>query len=606
MTDIKTRSALTPEDKWNVEALYPSLASWQEDLNLFVKNKTPPFWPELQLFKGRLKESEQTLKNALETLLLIEQKLDKLYTYAHLRHDEDITNNDHKAAFQKISSLLCDYRNESAWFEPELLSLPESLIEKYLKNDVLSEYRFYIEKIVRLRAHTLSADKEELLALVGKPLQTSAKAFSALNNADLKFNNIKDSKGEEKPLTQGLYQLYLRSKDRTLRKNAFEEVQTKYQSFQNTLGELISGQLETHFFQAKTRSFSSSLQAALFPHNIPEGVYKSLIQAVRKGLPLLHKYIALRKKLLKVDELHFYDMYVPLVSEVEFKMKREEAVDLVIESVAPLGQEYQTFLDRGLRQEKWVDWVENTNKRSGAYSSGCFDSYPYILMNYRETLRDVFTLAHEAGHSMQSFLSNRTQPYHYSRYPIFVAEVASTFNEELLADCLLKKMDKKEQKIFLLQEKIEDLRATFFRQTMFAEYELELHSLVEQGVPLTPQLLKEVYYKLNCDYFGKEAVIDELIAIEWARIPHFYYNFYVYQYATGISAALALSEKVLSGDLKAREGYLTFLKSGSKDYPINLLKKAGVDMTSSLPVEATLRKFDYLVSTLETELSLAL
>ncbi len=587
---MKERSEVAASDKWNVEELYPSLAAWEKEFAEVSKDKFSP----LQKFKGHLGDNENVLKEAIEYILATDRKLEKLYTWAHMRHDEEITLSEYKAANARISSLLVDFRESTAWFEPEILRLSD---EK-LKNQILAPYRFLLEKIVRLRAHTLSADKEALIATAGKPLQAPPKAFSALNNADLKFASVKDSKGEEHPMTHGLYQLYLRSPDRDLRKNAFQEMQGKFSDFQNTIAELLNGELEGHHFNAKAHNFSTCLEAALFPHNIPTTVYTSLIESVREGLPSLHRYIALRKKVLKLKELHLYDLYVPLVQTVEIKMDYKEAEEIVIESVAPLGSQYQTQLKDGLKSKRWVDRYENKNKRSGAYSSGCYDSFPYILMNYRGLLRDVFTLAHEAGHSMHSLLSQTEQPFHYYRYPIFLAEVASTFNEELLMQTMLKKRTKKEEKIFLLNEKIEDIRATFFRQTMFAEFELLIHTLVEQGTPLTPSLLMEKYTELNAAYFGKEAVIDKEIAIEWARIPHFYYNFYVYQYATGISAALSLAEKVESGDTKSRDAYLAFLKSGGKDFPIQLLKNAGIDMTTKEPVRATLRKFDALVAEL--------
>jgi oligoendopeptidase F len=493
-----------------------------------------------------------------------------------------------------------DFQQECAWIEPELLALPADLIDDYMKSPELADYRFHVEKIVRMRPHTLSADKEELLAMAGKPLQAPPKAFSALNNADIKLGKITDSEGKEHDLTHGLYQMYLRSQDRVLRENAFKGMLNSFQGFENTIAELLYGQVQTHLFNAHARQYPTCLDAALFPKKIPLSVYRSLIQAVRGGLETLHRYVRLRKKILHLPEVHLYDMYVPLVPQVDIKMSYVEAEDAIIESVAPLGEQYQNALKRGLKSERWVDRYENKNKRSGAYSSGCFDSFPYILMNFRGILRDTFTLAHEAGHSMHSYLSKTSQPYHYSHYPIFVAEVASTFNEELLMNLLLNRFTKKEEKLFLVNEKMEDIRATLFRQTMFAEFELKIHELVESGAPLTPSLLKEIYYQLNADYFGPDAFIDDEIRIEWARIPHFYYNFYVYQYATGISAALSLAEKVLAGDSGARDNYLAFLSSGCSLFPIDLLKLAGVDMTTPEPVQAALRKFDSLLTELES------
>ncbi len=597
--EISLRSHVDPENTWNVAALFPSSKEWESSFNQLSENKEPPFWPTIAKFKGRLKEGPEKVKELLSLIFQIARDVDKLYTYAHLRHDEEVTVTENKEAYEKISSLAHAFSQECAWFEPELLALPQTLIDSYLQSSILLPFRFHLEKIIHLKSHTLSNDEEELLAKAGKLLSSSAKAFSSLNNADLKFGSILDETGKEHPLSHGLYQLYLRKPDRTLRENAFKQMQNTFAGFENTLCELIHGQVEAHLFGAKARKYKSCLEAALFPKNIPTTVYHSLIAAVRKGLPTLHRYINLRKKVLKLDKLHLYDMYIPLVPDVEMKIDYVKAQELVIESVAPLGKEYQNLLKKGLVSERWVDRFENKNKRSGAYSSGCYDSYPYILMNYRGILRDVFTLAHEAGHSMHSLLANQTQPYQSSHYPIFVAEVASTFNEELLMDLILKEATRAEEKAFLINEKLEDIRATFFRQTMFAEFELQLHTFAEEGVPFTPKLLKEVYYKLNKEYFGEGAEVDNEIMVEWARIPHFYYNFYVYQYATGLAASLSLAENVLKGKEGAQNAFLNFLKAGGSRYPIDLLKMAGIDMTTTAPVEAAIRSFEQLVIELE-------
>lgn len=591
---MKLRSEILPDDQWNVEALFPTFEAWETALSAVGDS-----WPELAAFRGRLKEGASLMKEVFDLSCTIGREIERLYTYAHLRHDEEITDDRHKKGYQQIMGLAFAFQEQSAWIEPELLALPAELIDTYLQAPELIDYRFHIEKIVRMRPHTLSADKEELLAMAGKPLQAPPKAFSALNNADLKLGKIKDGEGNEVELTHGLYQMYLRSPDRTLRENAFKGMHGAFGGFENTFAELLQGQVESHVFNARARNYPSACEAALFGKKIPVSVYRSLIDTVRQGLDSLHRYTGMRKKIMGVDELHLYDMYVPLMQDVDIKMDYKQAEEVVIESVAPLGTDYQNALRKGMLEERWVDRFENKNKRSGAYSSGCYDSFPYILMNFRGILRDTFTLAHEAGHSMHSYLSKATQPYHYSHYPIFVAEVASTFNEELLSQLLLKQFTKKEEKLFLINEKMEDIRATLFRQTMFAEFELKIHELVEGGTPLTPALLKEVYYQLNVDYFGPDVVIDQEIEIEWARIPHFYYNFYVYQYATGISAALSLVEKVLSGDTQALDNYLSFLKGGCSLFPIDLLKLAGVDMTTSEPVEAALRKFDSLVDQFE-------
>lgn len=597
---LPARKDVLEEDKWNVEALFSSLEEWERQFQSAYKESDSPHWPNLAAFQGKLQESPETLASALEAFLDIGRQLEKFYTYAHLRHDEEITLDQEKSAFQRASLALHAFGEECAWFEPELLALPEETFTNFLESEPLAPFRFHLEKIRRLAPHTLSSDKEELLAMAAKPLELSGRAFSAMNNADLTFPPVQDSEGNEHPLSHGTYQLFLRSFDRGLRESAFKALHQSFMGMENSLAELLQGKVQSHLFQARARNYSSCVEAALYPKNIPVAVYKSLIHAVRNGLPSLHRYVSIRKKVMQVDTLHLYDMYVPLVQDFDFSHTFEEAERLVISSVAPLGDHYQESLAKGLSKERWVDRFENENKRSGAYSSGCYDSFPYILMNFRGTLRDTFTLAHEAGHSMHSLLSRNTQPYHYAHYPIFVAEVASTFNEELLLHLLLQETQDPRMRLFLINEKIEDLRATLFRQTMFAEFELMIHELAEQGVPLTPSLLKEKYFALNQDYFGSSAHIDEEISIEWSRIPHFYYNFYVYQYATGISAAFSLAERVLAGDQSSVDSYLRFLSSGCSNYPIALLQEAGIDMTSPTPVEKTIQKFDSLLGELES------
>lgn len=595
----KPRQEVEQEDQWNVAVLYPSIEAWEEAFNSAEGSSKDHSWPMLQAFKGSLGESSHRLREALDTLFATSRTLELLYTYAHLRHDEDITNEKAKAAYQRILHTLHDFQKEISWFEPELLALPEKSCRDYLAAEELATYHFYLEKIFRMRPHTLTADKEALLALASKALQTPHKAFSALNNADFKFGSIVNDKGESCELTHATYGLYQRSHDRTLRKNAFFTLHHKYRDFENTLAELLAGVVQGHIVQAEARGYSSCLEAALFPNNIDVAVYHSLIHTVRDNLDALHSYVELRERVLKVDGLHLYDLYVPLIDEVDIKMDYLKAQDQVVAAVAPLGSEYQEMLRRGLVEERWVDRYENQNKRSGAYSSGCYDSYPYILMNYKSSLRDVFTLAHEAGHSMHSKLSHTHQPYHYGDYSIFVAEVASTFNEQLLSRLLLEKAESRAEKIFLINEKIEELRTTLFRQVMFAEFELLIHRAAEERQPLTPQFLKEQYRALNSAYFGPRVILDAEVDLEWSRIPHFYYNFYVYQYATGISAALALSDRVLLGGERERQDYLQFLQSGNSAYPIDLLASAGVDMRSGDAVKAAIAHFRALVKELE-------
>lgn len=603
---VVERSAVSTDDKWNVEALFTDMDSWNQAFTKVFSSEKKPRWPALNAFKGKLGLSVKNLKEALDVQFAISRELSTLYTYAHLRHDEDIVNDLHKTAYNKILGLCHDFAEETSWFEPELLALDESTLTSLIEDPLLLDYRFHLEKIIRIKKHMLSPEGEELLAMAAKALQAPGKAFSAINDADFKFGIIKDGSGNEKELTHGLYGLYLRDPDRKLRENAFKRLQGQYLNYENTLCELLNGQVQSHVFNAKARNYSSSLEAALFPKNIDTQVYHALIKAVNDNIGHLHSYVQLREKVMGVGKLHLYDMYVPLLSAVDIRMSYKEAEDIVIESVSPLGVEYQNLLKKGFKEQRWVDRFENNNKRSGAYSSGCYDSMPYILMNYKQILKDVFTLAHEAGHSMHSLMSHTHQPYQYSDYPIFLAEVASTFNEDLLMHLMLERTTSKEGRAFLINEKIEDIRGTLFRQTMFAEFELLIHDLAEKNIPLTPTLLKEEYYKLNRKYFGETMAIDDEAAIEWARIPHFYYNFYVFQYATGISAALALSERVVKGGGKEREEYLSFLKAGCSRYPIDILQSAGVNMRSSEPVASAIAKFGDLVSQLGNELGVSI
>lgn len=594
---VLERSAVPKDDCWNVEALFSDLAAWQKQFDS-VSQQDKPRWPKLLEFKGKLGKDPVVLKELLIFSFSIERKLSNLYTYAHLRHDEELTDDANKSCYGKICALFNDYSEEMSWMEPELLSLDEEALNLLLNAPELKEYRFYLEKIVRLKKYTLSAEMEALMAKSGKALQAVSKAYSAINDADFKFGTVLDGQGNQRELTHAQYGIYIRDQDRVLRKNAFTRMHGQYSKYENTLCELLNGQIQSHIFNARARGYKSSLDAALFPQNIDVEVYHALIEAANTEVSALHRAVDLRKKTLGVDELHLYDMYVPLTSEVDIHMPYEEAVEAIIESVAPLGAEYQNQLKKGFKEDRWVDRYENNNKRSGAYSSGSYESMPYILMNYKGQIRDVFTLAHEAGHSMHSLLTHKHQPYQYGSYSIFLAEVASTFNEELLMQLLLKRAQSKEEQIYFINQKVEDIRTTLFRQTMFAEFELLIHVLAEQEIPLTPALLRQEYRKLNEKYFGPSVVIDNEIDIEWSRIPHFYYNFYVFQYSTGISAALALTERVVGGGKQERDDYLEFLQGGSSRYPIDMLKVAGINMREPAPIKAAIGRFSSLISQL--------
>ncbi len=592
-----SRNEVPKEKQWNVEALYMNPESWKTDFVAVQGDGQSPKWPQFSEFKGKLHDPT-AVAALLESYLHLQRKLEKLHTYAHLRLDEDLGNDAFKSDFGLISSLIHEFSLETSWIEPEFLSLNEGQFQSLLSSSTLKPYRFHLEKMGRMRPHTLTPELEELMALSGKALDTSYRAFGALNNADLAFKPAVDAKGQEHPLSTGSYLTYLRSPDRTLRRSAFENLHRGYETHANTLCELIQGQVQSHLFVARARKFNSCLQAALFPHKIDSSVYENLIASIRKRLPLMHEYIALRKKAMKLPDIHLYDLQVPLLEDSKSNMDYEQACQAVIASVAPLGETYQTELKKGLVHDRWVDAFENARKRSGAYSSGCYDSMPYILMNFHGTLNDVLTLAHEAGHSMHSLLSRTHQPYIYAQYPIFVAEVASTFNEQLLLQHLMSQTKTKEDKAFLVNYQIEGIRSTIFRQTMFAEFELQLHKWAEEGVPLTPTLLKKYYTQLNRDYYGPDVVLDPESEIEWARIPHFYYNFYVYQYATGLSAALSLFQKAMA-DPAAKGKYLEFLSSGGSKYPIDLLKTAGIDMTQSTAIDTAMTHFENLMRELK-------
>lgn len=593
------RAEVPLKDRWNVEALYPTLEAWYQEFESITRELEAPHWPKIQAFKGRLAQAPEILAEALKEILIIDRKISKLYTYAHLKHDEDLAEPKNKEMYERIFTLAHLFQQEKAWFDPEVLLIPKEKFDEFLYHPSLQEYRLLLERIARMRPYTLNAREEEIMALSSVATSAAQKAFSAFNNADLKFPSIQDGKGAAKELTHASYLKYLRDDDRVLRKNAFQAMQKAFAGFENTLAEFINGQVQRHLFSMRARGFKNCMEAALFPYEVDPEVYKQLIKSVRARLSVHHRYMKKRKEWMGLEELHLYDLHVPLVTGVPFTRDYETAASEVCESVAVLGKPYKDALERGLFSDRWVDRYENARKRSGAYSSGCYDSMPYVLMNFQGTLNDVKTLAHECGHSMHSFFSRKNQPYQYADYAIFVAEVASTFNEELLMQNLMDKSNQPDEKALLINQRLDDIRATFFRQTMFAEFELKIHELAQQGVPLTATLLKSLYRDLNKEYFGEDVVIDEEIDWEWARIPHFYYNFYVYQYATGISAAFALFEKIRKEPEKTKGNYLRFLSSGSSKGPLEILADAGVDMRKSDAVEAIMSKFDDLVTQLD-------
>ncbi|MCT8140389.1 oligoendopeptidase F [Anaerobacillus sp. CMMVII] len=594
MKQLPKREEIPVERTWDVEAIFSNAEAWETEFNS-VKEEMP----NLQQFKGQLGTSSDKLFQCLKYQNEISMRIGKLYVYAHLKNDQDTTNSFYQGLNDRASTLATQFSNYSSFIIPELLSIPEETINEFVaENDDLKVYKHALDETNRGRPHILSEKEEAILAQVSEVTQSSSNTFGMLNNADIKFPTIKDENGEEIEVTHGRYIRFLESNDRRVREDAFKAVYETYGKFKNTLASTLSGNVKKNLFNAKVRNYESARKAALDKNNIPEIVYDQLVDTINDHLHLLHRYISLRKKVLQLDEIHMYDLFTPMVKDVKMEIPYEEAKELVIKGVEPLGEEYVSIIKEGF-EKRWVDIEENVGKRSGAYSSGTYGTMPYILMNWQDNINNLFTLAHEFGHSVHSYYSRKTQPYHYSGYSIFVAEVASTCNEALLNNYLLKVTEDKKKKLYLLNHFLEGFRGTVFRQTMFAEFEKLIHEKAANGEPLTPELLTSTYYELNKKYFGEDIVIDEEIGLEWARIPHFYYNFYVYQYATGYSAATALSKQILEEGEPAVARYLDFLKAGSSDYPIEVLKRAGVDMTSADPIKDALAVFEKTLNEME-------
>ncbi|WP_294740621.1 oligoendopeptidase F [uncultured Exiguobacterium sp.] len=599
MAEVLTRQDVDVTETWNLESIYATNEVWEEEFE-----SVKAMLPLLVEYKGRLGQSAETLYEGLQLRDEVSRRLYKLYTYAHMRYDENTADSFYQAMNDRARTLASQIGATLAFMTPELLAVPEATIETYLnENADLGMYRHAFDELNQEREHVLTEAEEAILAKAGEVLGQSGTTFGMLNNADLTFPKIKGEDGEETELTHGRFITFLESSDRSVREAAFKAMYGTYAKYTNTLASTLAGSVKKDNFYADVRKFPSARAAALHGNAIPESVYDGLVEAVHEHLPLLHRYVALRKRVLGLDELHVYDMYTPLVSEVEMKVSYEEAKQLMVEGLAPLGAEYKHILEEGL-SERWVDVRETRGKRSGAYSSGAYDTQPFILMNWQDNINNLFTLAHEFGHSVHSYYTRKSQPYPYGDYSIFVAEVASTTNEALLNDYLLKKVTDRKEKLYLLNNQLETFRGTLFRQTMFAEFEHAIHDAARLGQSLTPEFLTSTYYALNQKYFGEEIVLDEEIGLEWARIPHFYYNYYVYQYATGISAAAALTDQILEEGEPAVERYINnFLKAGSSDYPIEVLKAAGVDMTTKAPVEAALRQFERVLDEFEALLA---
>ncbi|MDA9472716.1 oligoendopeptidase F [Enterococcus sp. 5H] len=600
---LPERSSLPIEKTWDLTKIFKDDQAFDDafkDLSDKVK--------KVEQYKGTLQDGSEAFLAGIEVLLDIYRKIEVIYVYAHLKNDQDTTNTTYQALYARASSLLAQASEAVAWFEPEVLSLDDDTIWNYFKeNENLEIYRHFIENILSERPHILSADQEALLAGAGEIFEASSNTFSILNNADLKFPVIENENGEKIQLTHGVYGQLMENTHRDVREAAFKGLYSVYDQFKNTFAQTLSSHVKAHNYKAKVRNYSSAREAALSNNHIPESVYDTLLDVVNQNLSLLHRYVSLRKRLLKLDELHMYDMYTPILGEASIRYSYEEAKEKAVAALKPMGSEYLDIVKTAFG-DRWIDVVENQGKRSGAYSSGAYDTAPYILMNWHDSLDQLYTLVHEMGHSVHSYFTRNNQPYVYGDYSIFLAEIASTTNENILTEYLLETENDPRVRAYVLNHYLDGFKGTIFRQTQFAEFEHFIHTEDAKGIPLTSEYLSEYYGELNEKYYGSEVTKDTEIALEWSRIPHFYYNYYVYQYATGFSAASALANKILANEPNALENYLTYLKSGSSDFPIEVMKKAGVDMTKPQYIadamkvfEARLIELEELVAALEQE-----
>ncbi|WP_338428982.1 oligoendopeptidase F [Enterococcus faecium] len=549
--------------------------------------------------KGTLDQGASQFLNAIEFVLRVYRQTEVIYVYAHLKNDQDTGNTDYQALYARASSLFSKVSEAVSWFEPEILQLSDDQIWQYFKEEPkLEVYRHYIQQIVDNRAHVLSAEQESLLAGAGEIFDASSDTFAILNNADLVFPTIEGENGEIVQLSHGVYGQLLESTDRRVREAAFKGLYSVYEQFRNTFASTLGTHIKGHNFKAKVRNYSSAREASLSNNHIPESVYDTLVDVVNKHLPLLHRYMELRKRLLEVEKLHMYDLYTPVLGEAPITFTYEEAKEKALEALKPMGEEYMAIVEKAF-SERWIDVVENKGKRSGAYSSGSYDTNPYILLNWHDTLDQLFTLVHEMGHSVHSYFTRSNQPYVYGDYSIFLAEIASTTNENILTEYLLETEKDPRVRAYVLNHYLDGFKGTVFRQTQFAEFEHFMHTEDEKGVPLTSEYLSDSYGKLNTKYYGPAVEEDPEIKFEWSRIPHFYYNYYVFQYSTGFSAASALAKKILNQEPEALENYLAYLKAGNSDYPVEVMKKAGVDMTQAAYIEDAMSMFEQRLNELE-------
>lgn len=592
--EVKDRKDIDVKDTWNLESIYANNELWEEDYAALEKDEA-----EFAKLKGAIEADVSKIPAVLDAYYGLHRRLSKLSVYARMRFDQDTTDSTYQTMSAKIGSLGVKIGAASAFVEPEILSYSKELLEAAEKeNERTAYYGRKIEEMLRGQEHTLDAEKEELLAAAGDMAEAPDDIFSVLMNADMKYPDIVLEDGTHLPLTNSTYISYMESPDRAVREGAFKTLYGQIASLKNTFAAIYRGNLKQAKFYAQSRKYSSARAMYLADSNVPESVYDNLLSAVHEALPMMYRYVAVRKKVLGVDKLHMYDVYTPIVAAQNQTYEFEQAKQMVLEALKPMGEDYLSHAREGL-ENRWIDIYPNKGKKGGAYSWGCYDSQPFILLNYTKNLDSVFTLIHEMGHSIHSYYSRTAQDYAYSDYKIFVAEVASTCNECLLMHDLLEKTTDKEQRKYLLNHYLDSFKGTLFRQTMFAEFEKNAHEYCAQGKPLTAEALSQMYLELNQKYFGPDMEKDEEIAYEWMRIPHFYTPFYVYQYATGYSAAVALSAKILKEGKPAVDAYMSFLKGGESKDPIDLLKMAGVDMTTEKPVADALALFGELVAELE-------
>jgi oligoendopeptidase F len=592
---LPERSEVDINDTWDLSSLFPNDDAWEKGLEEFEKQSSG-----YEKFRGKLSESAQTLADCLEFDSNLNRIGERVAYYAMLKTSEDQANSDYQGMMMRFQNIAVRAGEAASFMRPEILAIEDEKLISFLEEECLSLYKLSLERLTRYKKYTLGEKEEQLLAMQGEMAGAAGRIFRQLNDADLKFGTLEDENGQEVELSNSTFSQFLISPDREVRKKAFHQYYEQFTAHENSLAAMLQGSIQKDCYYARARGYDSALHSELYGDNVPQTVYDSLIESVRNNLPALYKFYDLRKRKMGLEDIHHYDTYVPILSDIEVEHSWNEAVEIVCDSLAPLGDDYVATLRGGLAG-RWCDRYPNQGKQSGAFSAGSFDGDPYILMNFKpKVLNDVFTLTHEAGHSMHSWYSKNFQPFEYYNYTIFVAEVASTFNEQLLTHHMLKNASDDRFRAYLINNEIDSIRATIIRQTMFAEFEKKTHEMCEAGEPLTVDSFKEVYGSLLSDYFGPDFVVDEELKLECFRIPHFYRAFYVYQYATGLSAAIALSQRVLNGGDKELSDYLGFLKGGCSKYPLDLLRDAGVDLEKPEPVDTALKHFASLVEELDS------